>query len=290
MALKTFMFRGQTVYSPKYDKVFKAVFAGKDKTLLASLLTSILGMDIKAEDILINNSEVTVRRKKQKPIYLDINLTVANRYIVNMEMQVRNENNMGKRSLHSLSQLMGGQLETGEKYGTLCLVTAINFLDFNYIKNSKNYHTRFRMKETGSNIEMPDAEYFEIIFIELGKLPKTLGNSMKELWVKFLSVQTGEELEMLTKQKPVFETAANKLVSISATKEMRRAMDKADKWERDRLTERDNDRAKGEAKGEAKRAAETAKEMLANNEPTDKIVRYTKLTVKQIEKLRKEVQ
>ena len=43
--------------------------------------------------------------------------------------------------------------------------------------------------------------------------------------------------------------------------------------------------AKGEAKGEAKKSIEIAKEMLLDKEPLNKIIKYTKLTQKEIEKL-----
>jgi flagellar biosynthesis/type III secretory pathway protein FliH len=107
---------------------------------------------------------------------------------------------------------------------------------------------------------MPDAEYLEIIFIELSKLPENAGSGMREQWVKFLSVKTGKELEMLAKQSHVMEKAKNRLVRVSASQRILFAMDRAEKHERDRISffeaGKEDARAEGRAEGIAKGRAE----------------------------------
>ena len=60
MALIKFMYRGRVVFCPMYDRVFKALFDDGKLVLLASFLSSILGMDIKAEELTVRNSEMPV--------------------------------------------------------------------------------------------------------------------------------------------------------------------------------------------------------------------------------------
>ena len=260
MALITFMYKGKKVFSPKYDDIFKAVFLGRDKTLLASLLSSILNMAIEAKGIVVINSELPGENKEDKSVFLDLLVRLVDGSYVNVEMQVRNERDMGKRSIYNLSQVNSRQLKKKGKYHDLRPVIAINILDFDYIADSGDYQNRFRMKNVKTNAEMPDAEYLEIIFIELSKLPENAGGGMREQWIKFLSVKTGKELEMLAKQSPVMEKAKNRLVRVSASQRILFAMDKAEKHERDRISffaaEKEDARAEGMAEGRAEGMAE----------------------------------
>src|SRR5215510_2467371 len=110
---------------------------------------------------------------------------------------------MGRRSMYHLSRVTSGQLNETERYDLLRPVIAVNILDFDYIKDSEDYINRYRMKNVKNSAEMPDAEYFEIIFVELSKLPKEIGDGLRELWVRFLAVQSEEELDMIAQKSPV---------------------------------------------------------------------------------------
>jgi predicted transposase/invertase (TIGR01784 family) len=136
-------------------------------------------------------------------------------------MQAWVDCDMGKRTLHSLSRLMAGQLKRGRKAEAISPVIAINVLDFNYIRGGIGFHNRYRMKNVLTDVEMPDAEVFEVHFVELRKLPRDAGSCMKELWVKFLSAKSEEDLIMLTTQSPVLKKAVNKLVKFSSSDERR---------------------------------------------------------------------
>jgi len=132
---------------------------------------------------------------------------------------------------------------------------------------------------------------------------------MREQWIKFLSVKTGKELEMLAKQSPVMEKAKNRLVRVSASQRILFAMDKAEKHERDRISfseaEKEDARAEGLAegraegraegmaegvakgmeKGIAEAKAEDAKKMIAKGCDNAFIAEITGLSVEQIERL-----
>ena len=122
---------------------------------------------------------------------------------------------------------------------------------------------------------MPNAEVFEINIVELPKLPKNAGNSMKELWVKFLSAKTKEELNMLTKQAPALKKAVNKLIRINASEERRYMAEMRHKAEMER------DAFK---KGTL---MELATNMIAEGLDDTLIAKITKLSIVEIELLRK---
>jgi len=252
VALETIYYDGKEVYSPKYDLMFKAVFTGKDLDLLASFLSSMLNIDIPVDGLVIRNSEMVKKRKDGKLVFLDIYVTLKNGSHIYIEMQVSDENNMGKRSLYYLSRLMVDQLGEGGEYKEICPAIAINILDYDYLDtDGEKYHSTFRMKDIETDIEMPSSDSFEIHFIELQKASKYAHSSMKDLWLKFLSAKTEKEWKMLAIQDPMLKKAIDKTVKMSADKDVRFAMISMEKIERDRISALSNAEARGRKEGRA---------------------------------------
>ena len=310
MALLKFKYRGQEVFCPMYDRVFKALFDDGKLVLLASFLSSILGMDIKAEELTVRNSEMPVTTQDGKLVRLDFRIMLIDGSVVNIEMQVDDEHDMGKRSLYSLAKLMPDRLKVSGEYKNIRPVIAINILDFNFIPDSNDYINRYRMKNLKTNAEMPNAEAQEIIFIELKKLPKTAG-SMGEWWLKFLTVKSGKELDMIATQSPVLEMARERLVGISADEKLKYEMDMIEKANYDynsrmaRLERlemeaiekiaksreegmekgRAEGRTEGRTEGRAEGITENAKKMKTKGFDNALIAEITGLSLKQIERL-----
>ena len=283
MALETIDYEGEKLYSAKYDRIFKAEFGGDSEglELLASFLSCILDVGVAAENIVVDNSEVAADSKDDKQIRLDFIVTLADGSVVNIEMQVGNKRDMGKRSLYNLSRLMARQIGRQDEYKKLCPVIAINILDFDYLERLDSYHNRFRMKEVERNVEMSDAEYFEVNYIELPKLPEDAGDSMKELWVKFLSAKTEEDLKMLAMKKSIFRTAVSRLLRINASKRIRNAMERRDKRIRDYVSELGEQFDNGVEKAKN----ESAKKMKEKGCDSAFITEITGLSAEQIEQL-----
>jgi predicted transposase/invertase (TIGR01784 family) len=279
MALEKFKYKGKTVYCPKHDRVFKALFDNGEFTLLASFLSCIFDTDIRAEDLAMQNTELPPEDKDLKMARLDLRIMLTDGSVVNVEMQVRNEHDMGRRSLYNLAKLMPRQLKKQGEYRNIRPVIAINILDFDFIKDSVDYINRYRMKNLKTNAEMPDAEVQEIIFIELPKLPKRAGNLM-EWWLKFLTVKTGKELDMVAAQHPMLAEARDMLLKINADPVLRDQLDALDKAERDY----NSSMARRERIGREKAHAEIAKNMKAQGFDSAVIAGITGLSVAEIEK------
>jgi len=136
------------------------------------------------------------------------------------------------------------------------------------------------MKNLKTNAEMPNAEAQEIIFIELKKLPKTAG-SLREWWLKFLTVKTGKELDMIATQAAVLEMARERLVGISADEKLQYEMDMIEKANYDY----NSGMARRERLGMEKGLTEAAKKMIAEGCDNAFIAKITGLSLKQIERL-----
>ena len=229
--LKRIIYKGKELLPARRDLVFKALFAGDgDLELLASLLSSILELDIVAEDVIVTNSEMPAIYEAGKLSRLDIRAKLSDGEHINVEIQIRNEYNMEKRSLFHLSKLYIGQLSKGMDFEELGPAIAINILDFSYLP-FEEFHNKYRMKNTKHNHEL--TEVFEINFIELPKVPKKNCANLKEQWMLFLSAETEEVLEMLVSESPVFEKAVSKLLYVSADEKLRYELDMREKAELD---------------------------------------------------------
>jgi len=279
MALMTFEYKGREVLSPKYDEVFKYVFLGRDKHPIASFLSAVLRREVLAGGLDSYSPELHKNHRKNKGVRLDIVVKLPDGSVINIEMQVEDEGNMAQRSVYNTALLLADQLCKREDYKLTRPVIGINILDFDYLPNPNKYITRFRMKEVEDNIELPGAALQEIIFIELSKLPDNLGESVLDLWLRFLSVKTGKELEMLATKSPELKTAVEKLVSFSAPEKRRYRKFFIEKAERDQIS-RENwliHKAK----------EEDARNMIAKGCDADFIMDITGLTVEEIARLQK---
>ena len=291
--IKKIPYKGTELLSAKTDLVFKALMtADGDLELLASLLSSVLDLNINAGDITINNTELTRTGEKDKPASIDVRVRLADGKAINIEIQVDTEKCMAARSVFYLSKLYVEQIAIGMEYDLICPAIAINILDFNYLPFAE-YHNKYRLKNVRNNCKLTDV--FEVNFLELKKAPKEPG-CLKELWMLFLAAESEVELEMLSKESPVMEKAVNRLIYFSADEQLRYDLDMREKWVLDHASREAaklregiaKGRAEGKAEGLAQGLEETAVKMLNENVDIPFIAKITGLPVDRIARLKEQ--
>lgn len=213
------------------DFVFKRVFT-KDghENLLKDFLSAILNLEI--QEIEIKNPEMTKESKEAKLEVLDIRAKINNDTLINIEMQVRDYDNIDKRSMAYTTKVYSEQLEVGDKYEEACKTISINILNFNFYKRN-TYHSVSRMKfeeiEKEKYVDMgyiKEEEYatrdIEIHFIELPKfIKKNPGVKTKlEQWL-WLIYGKGEKVEMAKKENKEVKQASEVLEQISQNEQER---------------------------------------------------------------------
>ena len=121
-----------------------------------------------------------------------------------IEIQLKNEYNMIKRSLYYWSKMYEEQLNEGDDYSKLERTICINILNFKYLDNNR-FHNGYRLKEIETNEELTDLQ--EIHFIEIPKLKRFESTEeivdLLEGWVEFLRDPESEvvrKLEMTNKE------------------------------------------------------------------------------------------
>ncbi|WP_266105178.1 PD-(D/E)XK nuclease family transposase [Rickettsia bellii] len=157
--------------------------------------------------------------------------------------------------------------------------------------DTANYHSAFELRDrvTGlvyfEDIELHTIELnkFTNAKEELTDIVKKVKDSL-DIWLAFLTRHDLLNKDKLPKKldNKVLKKALTVLEVMNFNEEERNTYEDRLKW---LMIE-----ANTLKKTEMKKAAEIAKEMLIYNEPIEKIIKYTKLSTEEIEKLKREIE
>ncbi len=216
--------------NPMMDFVFKALFGKEDnesKMLLIELLNDILvprGED-KIQDIKHLNPFNYKEFETDKLSILDIKAKTEKEEVINIEVQVKAEDNYRKRSLYYWSKAYAETIQEAESYRNLKKTIVINIMGYNAINESNSLHTTFKVLEEDEHFILLDD--LQIHYLELTKLPDKEVKDLEgvELWLTFLKEADKKDndarIEELRERSKAMSTAINKLEEISADERMR---------------------------------------------------------------------
>ncbi|MEG2869798.1 MAG: Rpn family recombination-promoting nuclease/putative transposase, partial [Terrisporobacter sp.] len=209
--------------SPRVDFVFKKIFGNEQHpNILISFLNAVLNQKDVITSVKILNTDIDKEHIEDKYSRLDIKATTNNKEHINIEIQVKNEYNMVKRSMYYWSKMYESQIIEGDDYDKLARTVCINILDFKCLKNDR-FHNFYRLKEVETNEELTDIQ--ELHFIEL---PKYKGvsedediSNMLEIWTTFIKNPESKVIERLEMSKEEIKDAKYELLRISASSKER---------------------------------------------------------------------
>ena len=269
---------------PKMDFVFKNIF-GSEKH--PNILISFLNATLKPKDLIteveIKNTDLNKGYIEDKFSRLDVKATTSNNEIINIEIQLKNEYNMIKRSLYYWSKLYSEQLNEGEDYSLLKRTICINILNFKYLK-TRMFHSVYRMKEIHTNEELSDIQ--EIHFIEIQKLED--GSDEKDMlvaWIEFLKNPESEKVRSLEMSVDEIREAKDELIKMSNDDTQRELYEMRAKTLRDKISALNEAERKGIKKGEKNKAIEIAKSLINLGLDKESIAKSTGLDLCEVEKL-----
>ena len=240
------MIRG--LLDPKIDFIFKNIFgAEKNKRILISFLNSVLKNPHPITEVEIKNTDLEKALIEDKFSRLDIKAETSNDEVINIEIQMKNEYNMIKRSLYYWSKLYEEQLNEGEDYSLLKRTICINILNFKYLKNDR-FHNAYRLKEIETNEQLTDVE--EIHFIEIPKLNESCDEKdMLVAWTEFLKDPESEKVRNLEMSIEEIRKAKDELIKISSDKKQRELYEMRAKILKDKVSALNEAERKGIEKG-----------------------------------------
>lgn len=279
---------------PKVDFVFKNIFGSpKHPRILISFLNAILKPVNKITSVEIKGTDLEKQFIDDKYSRLDIKAETSNYEIINIEIQLKNEYNMIKRSLYYLSKMYEEQLGEGEDYSKLNRTVCINILNFKYLKTEK-FHTGYRLKELETNEELTDV--IEMHFIEIPKLPEESDEKdMLMAWTEFLRNPESEKVRSLEMSIEEIREAKDELIRLSNDNKQRELYEMRSKILKDKVSALNEAERKGIEKGRREGIEEGIKQEkveIAKNLldvlDDETISLKTGLTIEKIQQLRKE--
>ena len=218
---------------------------------------------------------------------LDINM-IVNGQRVDLEIQVANAGDYPERVMLYWAREFSTALPAGQGYGMLPRTIIISIIDFKLF-DCEEYHSFFQPMEVKRHTLLSEKMGFH--FFELKKLPADVSEENGLLlWLSLFKANTEEDLEKIKGMGvPAMEQAINAYYSITASPEFREIERLREKAQHDEaqalLHARREGMQEGRREGISERNMEFARAMLAEGEPVSKIMRYTGLTLEELENL-----
>jgi predicted transposase/invertase (TIGR01784 family) len=273
----------------KNDIAFRKIFGNDNrKETLISFLNAVLAFKGKQKiiEVKIMNPYQLPKLRGGKVSIIDVKATdqAGRNYIV--EMQVGELDGFAKRVLFYFSKSYSEQIKRGDFYRQLKPVIFIGILDYVFSDNPK-YISRHRILDVETHEHL--LQDVEFNFVELPKFNKELNelatlteNRVADQWIYF--IKNAENIDVIPENvdDEGLKSAYQEANKHTWTPEELEAYEYAFMREEDERAKLDQ----AEKKGEQKKQIEMAKTMLLDNEPNEKIAKYTGLPVEQIEQIR----
>ena len=287
----------------KNDYVFSRLFGAKShKRVLICLLNSILNGKPHINDITLDPNEYKKTSPDGKSIRLDIAATSDDGTIFNIEIQCKDEGNIGDRASFYQSKLREGKLKSGDDYSSIPNIISI-WISADSLTHRKGCVSEIvsMYKDNGVDPIEIASEKMRQFIIELTKLeatPKRFLNDMFTVWMQFIRDPNSIPPEFLN--IPEVKEAMDELTHMSADPETRAEYD-ARVREMNRIYAGQTVKykegleegekigiEKGKAEERAKAKAEkieSAKKMLSKGLEIQDIADFTGLSLAEIESL-----
>ncbi|MBR2743681.1 MAG: Rpn family recombination-promoting nuclease/putative transposase [Clostridia bacterium] len=271
-------------YNLKNDIIFKAFFGRKgNEEFLIDFLIAILNIKIEKIEV---REEVNLEQlnPEEKGGRLDLQATLNDGIIVDIELQIENEHNIENRTTFYSSKVISMETERGTDYKDINQVIMINILDYElfgfdeYISETAIVLDKHRDYEVMRGIKW--------YFIELPKFRRSHPNINERLnqWLMLLDDYDKEAIEMAEKKNPTIKKAREEVTYLTGDEAVKRLEFLREKWEMDRIS--DINHAKEEGKQEEK--IETARKLIKKRMDIELIIEITGLSRDEIEDLKKE--
>ena len=273
-------------FNPYTDFGFKKLFGEEvSKDLLMDFLNQFLPLHHQIAQLNFKNSENLADTKSERKAYFDIycESKTGEKFIV--EMQKAKAEFFKDRALFYTSFPIREQAQKGEWDFQLLPIYFIAILDFEYDEKEKSrkFMRDVYLKDQEGEI-FYEKLHFKFLQMPLFKKQEHELESHFDKWIYFLkNLENFEHIPAILNE-PIFQKGFEiaEISHLTALQHEQYQKSLIQYWEVKNVT----DTAFKE--GKIERNLEIAKAMLLDNEPIEKIVRYTQLSVGEIENLKNE--
>lgn len=282
----------QKFYLPSNDYIFKSLLFRHPEQLRRFLACLLPDLAPCLDTLQFANSELLSLNRQGKNVRLDLNLTLGNGEIVNVEMQAINDASLANRMQLYLARNYSGQAPADNEYMRLRRALSIWVCNFAF-QNDSACLRDYVLYDVKNGNTFPNS--IRLIVLDAPKY--WYAPSPIREWLQFFSAKSEEDLMNLATTCPNMTVPCEYVRRMNMTPEERAL---ADAYERDLLDKalirgsaytegeakgRAEGEAKGRAEGEASRNIQIAKSMLAAGEPRSKILQFTELSEAELDKL-----
>jgi predicted transposase/invertase (TIGR01784 family) len=264
------------------DLAFKYIFGEpKNIDLLKSLLTDITKLPIeRLDDLGFMGEELHRDSLTDRKTIVDVRAVLKDKTQVEVEMQVQNFNDMGKRSLYLWSNMYSAQLKTNDPFTKLAKCICVNITDFDFTKTDTGYG-RYVIKNAETNEILKGLDDLDIYFVELPKQDK-VGDCRLRRWMALLSSNTWEEMENNSKGDEIMSQVYEQARTIAMNESKRIEVENPKMF----LIGQNTLREQGKEEGREEERIEIALEMLKDGVDIASISKYSKFPISKIEALK----
>ena len=289
----------------RFDWAIKRILRDKaNKDVLEGLIQVLIKEPVTITEIL--ESENNKNRREDKGNRVDVKAMTGKGEIIIVEVQLTKERDFFQRILFGSVTAINDQIGTGQDYEVIKKVYSVNILYFNFgsgddyafhgvttfrgmtnenaVLEFNNKNERKYMDSERRRITSPDEVFPEYFLLIVNRFNEVARTPIEE-WMAYL--KDGAIREDTT--VPGLQEARRKLEYMSMTDEERREY-------RDYMvsvhaakdaieTAKEEGRAEGREEGEQTKAIDTARKMMADGMPTELIVKYSGLTVEEMDRL-----
>ncbi|UJQ21549.1 Rpn family recombination-promoting nuclease/putative transposase [Wolbachia endosymbiont of Delia radicum] len=301
MALSKFL-------DPKLDLTFKKIFGTeKNKNILIHFLNDILGFTeintIQEVEFLSTIMDPEIASDKQSIVDVLCRDSSGARYVI--EMHLTRDKGFEKRAQLYAAKAYSRQADKSGKYIDLKKVFFIAISNCNLFPDKLDYISSHTIRDEKTNEH--DLKDFQFVFIELPKFPKNKEEQLESIvdrWLfffKYADETTEEDLRKIAEKAPIIKLAYDELDRFSWNEKdlvayEERIMDLRKEeaileYRLDLATEKGIQIGEergikiGKEEGKIEGKIEVAKAMLANNVDVNTIVKFTGLSISEIEEL-----
>lgn len=268
-------------YNLKNDIVFKAFFSRKgNEEFLIDFLESLLKIKISKIEI---KEEVNLEQLSptEKGGRLDLQATLNDGVIVNIELQMKDKHNMEPRSVTYASKVIARETSKGTKYEDVKNVIMINILGYNMFEFDEYISKTVIVLEKHREHEVIDT--IQWYFIELEKFRNKNPNMDEKInqWLALIDDERKELVEMAEEKNKTIEKARGEITYLTGDAAVRRLAELREDWAMD------YESGISYAKKEEKK--EIAKKLLELGIELEKIIEATGLKEDEIERIKKNI-
>ena len=193
---------GKIDFNMTNDYMFRVILQ-QNKTVLRGLVRSLLRLQNEdIESVEVTNPILLGEDIDAKTFILDVNVTLNNNVVINLEMQMQDFGNWTDRALSYLCRNFT-QVKKGGDYSEAKPVIHIGFLNFALFPEYPEFYARYQMKNIVSHYLF--SSKLMIGVVDLNQIEMATDEDKRyglDRWVALFKSKTWEELRMIAKENP----------------------------------------------------------------------------------------